>query len=165
MESLNWAVGIFTILGNLALVVSVLLVLREVRRNLRLTRAANSQTMVELAGPFFLGMVQNRELMDLYVRGAADFESLDEVDRRRHRNLLIWWLIFYENVFYQRRLKFLDRHAFQPWWRDLQRFVLEQNLHRQWDELKDLFQEEFAAAVSALIAETTRQQSGPASPT
>ena len=51
-------VAIFTILGNLALVVSVILLIREVRENGRLTRATNAQALVELVSPFLLEEIQ-----------------------------------------------------------------------------------------------------------
>jgi hypothetical protein len=141
-------------------VIGVLLVLRELRESTRLTRAANAQHMVEMTSPFYLSLIQDRQMAELCTHSAASFDDLDEVDRRRYRSLLTWWLIFYENVYYQRRQDFMDNHAFLPWWRDLKLFVLEQNLARHWDELKELFQEEFAAEVSKLLAETPRPSSG-----
>jgi len=157
---LDLIVAIATILGNLALVIGVLLVLRELRESIRLTRAANAQHMVELTGPFYLSLVQDRQMAELFVHSAANFDELDDVDRRRYRSLLIWWLIFYENVYYQHRQHFMDDRAFLPWWRDLKLFIQEQNLARHWDDLKDLFQEEFAREVTLLIAATPRQNTG-----
>jgi hypothetical protein len=145
------AIGICTILGNLALVAGVWLLIRELRENIRLTRASNAQTMVELASPFYLGIAQDRQMAELCARSVENFDGLDPIDRRRYRSMLIWWLIFYENIYYQRRHRFLDRHAFAPWWRDFKKFVAEQNLARHWEELKDLFQAEFAQAVTDLI--------------
>jgi len=153
---MDLAVAISTILGNLALVAGVFLVLREVRESFRLTRAANNQTMVGLASPFLIALVQDRQLADLAIRSAEDYDSLDAVDRRRYRTLLIFWLIFYENIYYQRRLRFLDRHAFLPWWNDLKHFIKEHNLSRHWEELQGLFQEEFAREVNTLVAEMER---------
>jgi hypothetical protein len=157
---LETVVGISSILGSLSLVVSVILLIREVRARNNLERAANSQAMVEISGPFYLAMAQDRQLAELFARGARNFDELDEIDRRRCRSLLIWWLIFFENIFYQRRRKLLDRHSFKPWWRDLKLFVREQNFARHWDEIKEQFQEEFAAGVTELIAEMHRADSG-----
>jgi hypothetical protein len=157
VDALTVSIGIATILGNLALVVTVWLLLREVRENTRLTRAANAQTMVELASPFYLGIAQDRAMAELCARSVEDYESLDGIDRRRYRSLLVGWLIFYENIFYQRRHRFLDRHAFLPWWRDLHQFIREHNLGRHWDGLKDLFQEEFARAIDEMLVGRKRE--------
>src|SRR5437870_399998 len=128
-----------TILGALSLVFSVVILIRELRETNRLTRASNAQAMVEISGPFYLSMVQDRALAELFARSAQEYAEMDEIDRRRYRSLLVWWLIFYENIFYQHKMKLLDRHTFRPWWRDLRQFLRVQNVARYWDELKDLF--------------------------
>jgi hypothetical protein len=149
---LEYTIGLFSIFGNLALVLTVLLVLRELRENIRQTRVAHAHSLVELASPLYLALAQDRPLAELFLQGAIGFDALDAVDRRRYRWLLVWWLIFYENLYYQRRHRLLERHAFQPWWRDLQRFVVEHNLAHHWKDLEELFQEEFAREVRRLIA-------------
>src|SRR5262249_33279256 len=143
-----------TILGSLSLVISVIVLILEIRETNRLARASNAQAMVEISGPFYLMMVQDRSLAELFARSADGYEELDEIDRRRYGRLLVWWLIFYENIYYQRKQKLLDRHTFKPWWRDLQVFLRDQNVAQHWEGLKDLFQEEFASHVTELIAET-----------
>jgi len=157
---LDWTVAVCTILGNLALVVSVLVLLREVRNNSRQTRAANSQSMVELAGPLYTGLAQDRALAELFARGASDFDSLDHIDRQRYRSLLTVWLMFFENVYYQRRQRFLEGRAFQPWWDELKHFIADRNLARHWPELQGFFQEEFAHEVTGLIASLLPSSNG-----
>jgi hypothetical protein len=148
---LELIVGVCGILGNLALVASVLLLLREVRENIRLTRAGNAQSLVELATPFYLALAQDRQMAELYARGRSDFDEMDSVDQSRYRCLLVWWLIFYENIYYQRRHRYLAQDAFQPWWRDLQRLAIDQHLARHWDDIRNLFQDEFAQEITQLL--------------
>ena len=154
---MDLVVAVFTILGNLALVITVLLVLRQLRDNAQLTRAMNSQTLVGLVGPFLLAQVQDRQLAELAFSNTKSYDALDYIDRQRYRTLLVFWLIFYENIYYQRRLRYLDRHAFLPWWRDLTQFIQEHHLSRHWGELQGLFQEEFARQVSELIHQMENQ--------
>jgi hypothetical protein len=156
---LDTLVAISSILGSLSLVVSVVLLMRELRETNRLTRAANAQALVDIVGPFYLSQVQDRQMAEFSARGAHKFDQMDEVDQHRYRCLLIWWLIFYENVYYQRRNGLLDRHAFQPWWHDLRVMVQEHNLAQHWDRLKSLFQPGFAEEVTALIAGTAPHES------
>jgi len=154
---LDKLVAISTILGSLSLVVTVLVLIREIRETNRLARASNAQALVEISGPFYLAMVQDRTIAELFAHSARDDAALDEIDRRRYRSLLVWWLIFYENIFYQHKLKLLDGHTFRPWWRDLRQFLRDQNVSQHWTGLKDLFQDEFAAHVSKLIANSERK--------
>lgn len=142
--------ALFQIAGSAALVVSVLFLFRELRENNRLTRAANVQALVGLSGPFYMALVQDRQLAELFARGVRK-AALDDVDRLRYQNLLIWWLTFYENIFYQRRQRLLDRRAFEPWRRELGVFLRRQNVASHWADIKDLFQAEFAAYVAAVL--------------
>jgi len=142
-----------SILGSISLVVSVLLLFRELRVNNRLTRAGNTQALVSLSSPFYMGVIQDRTLAQLYARGGQDVESMDEVDRYRYNSLLVWWLIFHENVFYQWRQRLLDESSYKPWVRELELFVRRHNLVNSWPLLRDLFQDEFAQHVDRLIVE------------
>jgi hypothetical protein len=150
-DVLTFISTIASIGGSLSLVVSVWLLFLEVRMNNRLARAANAQALVEISSPFYLTQVQDRNMAEFCLRSSRDFQSLDDVDRQRYRNLLVWWLIFHENIYYQRRQGLLDDRAFRPWSRDLQMFIEQQNLHLHWGELKHLFQDEFSDLVSHLI--------------
>ena len=154
---MDLVVQICTILGNLALIAGVLMVLRQLRDAFHQTRASNAQRMVEIASPFLLASVSSREVAELALRSAENYDALDPVDQRRFRSLLIFWLIFYENVYYQRRHRFLDRHAFLPWLNDLKHFIREHNVGRHWDGLHGLFQEEFAHTVSKLVVEIQQE--------
>ncbi len=142
--------ALFNIAGSASLVVTVLFLFRELRENNRLARAANVQALVGLSGPFYMALVQDRQLAELSAKGVrgADF---DEVDRQRYQNLLICWLTFYENIFYQRRQGLLDRHAFEPWRRELAIFLRRQKVAAHWDDIRDLFQAEFAAHVVGVL--------------
>jgi hypothetical protein len=142
--------NVFQIAGSASLVVSVLLLFRELRENNRLTRAANVQTLVGLCGPFYMAIVQDRQLAELSARGVRG-DEFDEVDRLRYQNLLIWWLTFYENIFYQRRQGLLDCRAFEPWRRDFEIFLRRQNVAAHWEGIKNLFQSEFVVEVEALL--------------
>jgi hypothetical protein len=141
------------VIGGLALLVSVVFLFFEVRTNNRLTRAANTQALVGLASPFQLGLVQDRNMAELFVHGGEKYAELDEVDRSRYRSLLTWWLILHENIYYQWRRGLLDHRSFKPWANDLKRFVKQQNLRAHWPEMQGLFQDQFVRYMRALLAE------------
>lgn len=141
------------IVGGLALLISVLLLIHELRVNNRLVRAANTQTLVSLSSPFHLAMIQDRQMAEFYVGGAGNFAGMDEVDRYRYKQLVIWWLIFHENVYFQWKQGLLANRSFQPWMSDLRQFVKRQQLWNLWDELRGLFEKDFASHVWTLICE------------
>src|SRR5262249_16805160 len=81
--------NIATILGSVSLVASVWLLFRELRENNKLTRASNTQTLVEMSSPFYLGLIQDRQMAEIYLRGARALEEMDEVDRYRYKSLIV----------------------------------------------------------------------------
>jgi hypothetical protein len=148
-------VDISQIAGSLALVITVIILLRELRENNRLARAANTQALVSISTPFHLAMIQDRSIAELYLMPSKQLAERDEVDRWRHRALVIWWLIFHENVYYQWRQNLLDTRIFEPWARDLKSFVVSQELHVLWPDISKLFQSEFAAYVAEIMQTTS----------
>src|SRR6266542_4878755 len=144
------------IIGGLCGALSVWLLFRELRENNKLTRAANTQALVELSAPFYTGLIQNRQMAELYVQGGKSTDGMDEVDLYRYKNLLVWWLVFHENIYYQWRNGLLDNHSYKPWAIDLKLFVRKQNISLHWEEMSHLFQDEFANHLTRLVEEGPR---------
>jgi hypothetical protein len=147
---LDTLVAITSILGSLSLVVSVLLLIRELRESRRLARASNAQALVGMSATYYLGLIQDRSLAELASRSGG-FEEFDPIDKDRYRRLLIWWLIFYENVYYQHRHGLLESGTFRAWWRDLFLFLQEHHVARFWGDLRPLFLEGFAREIDGLL--------------
>jgi len=149
-----------TVIGAFALVVSAWLLFHELRTNNKLVKAANTQSLVALSSPFNLSLIQDRNLADLYTRGAAQYDTLDAVDQYRYKCLLKWWLIYYENVFYQWQQGMLDDLSYEPWATDLKLFIAQHNLRAHWKEIRNQYQVGFADHISRQIAELDRGVAG-----
>jgi hypothetical protein len=148
--------NIALVVAAIAAIASVLLLSRELRENNKLTRAANTQVLVELSSPFYLGIIRDRHMAEICLRGRNDYDGMDDVDRYRYKNLLTWWLIFHENIYYQFRNGLLDRHSYKPWEQDLRSFALQQDLRHHWDTMRELFQDEFSRHVGQLLGDAGR---------
>ncbi len=146
--------SIANIVGAVALVVSAVAVLHELRHNNRLSKANNTGALVSTSAPFAFGLIQDRNMAEFYVRGACGYEDMDEVDQYRYKNMLWWWLVYHENIFYQRHHRLLDEHTYKAWDNELRVFVKRQNLKAHWENMAELFQEEFARHVFRIIDET-----------
>ena len=144
------------IIGGIALFVSVFLLILELRVNNRLVRAANTQALVSLSSPFNLALIQDRKIAEFYARGASHLMEMDEVDKYRYKALLIWWLIFHENVFFQWREGLLANHSYQAWANEFKQFVLQQKLWLQWADMKNSFEKTFVVHVEKLIQDCQR---------
>jgi hypothetical protein len=144
--------NIAMIIEAVVVIVSVVFVWYEIRENTRLTRIANSQKLVELAAPFNLQLIQDREMARLWVTGSTDYPSMDPVDQYRYYSLLAWWLMLHENIYYQHERDVLDDVSYAPWEYDLQDTVRTQHLERLWDRLKPNLQATFAMHIEQLMS-------------
>ncbi|MBK8989371.1 MAG: hypothetical protein IPM39_25475 [Chloroflexi bacterium] len=151
--NLNNLANIATIIEALFVIISVVFIWRELRENTKLSRTANSQSLVELSSPFNMQLIQDRQMAELWVLGSEKYDNMDVVDKYRYKSLLVWWLILHENIFYQKQNDLLDSAIYAAWASDLKDFVKQQNLTRLWDELKGNFQSEFVERVTELIEE------------
>ena len=158
MSLSDWA-NIAIIVQGIVIIVSLGFVFYQLRENARLTRAANTQKLVELTSPFALQLMQDRSTAELWVHGAHKWDTMDSVDRERYTHLVSWWLIFYANIYYQQRQKLLDEEIYTPWSHDLEDFIATHNLAQLWAELKEFFQPIFVEHVEQLIAAHTKKTS------
>lgn len=133
--------------------ISVIFIWLQLRRQTRLARVANTQALVEISSPFILELIRDPAVAGLWINGARDYDTFDAVKQYQYRSLLVWWLIFQENVFYQRQEGLLDKNIYASWDYDLRLFITQQNLKLRWAELKDMFQTEFRNYVTLLVNE------------
>ena len=164
---MDWqiAAAIATIIQALVVIISLWFIWRQVqqqtiqaeqqtiqvRRQTELTRIANTQALVELSSPFNLELIKDAQMAALWVKGAEEYESFDEVKKYQYRSLLIWWLILHENIYYQKSEGLLDEQSYAAWEADLNDFIKCQQLERWWDDLKGVFQVSFRDHVANLI--------------
>jgi hypothetical protein len=147
----SWA----NIVQAIFVVVSVLIILHELRVNTKLKKAANTQSLVELSSPFNLQLIQDPKMADLWVNGAEEYPKMEKVKKYQYESLLIWWLILHENIYHQNKEHLLAKSIYEGWESDLKGFIKKQNLAQLWDNLKHNFEFGFAESVTKLIKEHT----------
>jgi hypothetical protein len=158
MDGWQIAQTIAAIIQTVVVVVSLYFIWRQVQQQTRLiaqqtelARVANVQSLVNLSSPYNLQLITDPNMARLWVEGAEKFETYNEVDKFRYRQLLIWWLILHENVFYQRQKNLLDEDIYKAWSRDLEFFIERHRLDQHWNELEAAFQSEFSKNVEKMI--------------
>ena len=152
---MDWekAANIATVVEAIVVTVSIIFIWKQLRQQTKLTRIANTQALVDISSPFNLELIKDPKMAALWVRGAKDYSTFDEVGQYQYKSLLIWWLIFQENIFYQKKEGLLDEKIYASWDYDLRFFVRQQNLSERWGELKNAFQAEFRDYITGLINE------------
>jgi hypothetical protein len=142
-----------TIIQTIFFVISVLFIWYQIREHNRLTRVANTQTLVALAAPFLMQLSQDRDMAELWVNGTKNYDKMDVVDQFRYIQLLAWWLIVHENIFYQYHSGLVDEKMYyQGWQIELQEFVRRVQIGMFWEkELKRFFRVEFQQQIEKMI--------------
>lgn len=160
MDGWQTAQTIATIVQTLVVVISLYFIWRQVQQQTKqvtqqtdLTRIANVQSLVGLSSPYNLELIKDPNMARFWVEGAEKFETYDEVDRFRYKQLLIWWLILHENIFYQKQKNLLDEDIYATWSHDLEFFIEKHRLDHHWPKLEAAFQSEFCKYVDKLIKE------------
>jgi hypothetical protein len=142
-----------TLIQTIFFVISVLFIWYQIREHNRLTRVANTQTLVSLAAPFLMQLSQDRDMAALWVNGTKNYDTMDEVDRFRYIQLLAWWLILHENIFFQYHSGLVDETMYHQGWEiQLQDFVRRVQIGLFWEkELKRFFRVEFQHQIEKMI--------------
>lgn len=151
-----------TVLQLLVVVCSAILIYNQLKQQAMLTRAANTQALVNLMSPLNLELARNGELAGLMLRGSKGFGkevTQEEVDEDRYTTMLASYLIFYENMYSQHEKKLLDDEIYAGWDKDLEAFVDKWSLEKYWDDWKQLYQPSFSEHVTGLVNAKKQSQS------
>jgi len=148
MSPLEKGAAIAAIIESLFVVVSVVLIVVQLRKQTELARAANSQSSFELSSPFNLELIRDRDFARLWLQGP---NKADPVDVFRHESLITWWLLLHENIFFQWKRGLLDDEAYLPWEKDLLDFVGRTNLRLAWPKIRGFYQGGFANHVDGAL--------------
>jgi hypothetical protein len=153
---MDWqlAASISTVVQGIVVIVSVIFIWLQVRQQTKLAKIANAQSLVGLSSPFNMQLIQDRKMAELWINGAHEHGTYDDVDKYRYGNLLAWWLIFHENVYYQWINGLLDEYLYVAWNNDLKQFISNQHLELRWGQMNRYFQKEFRQHIDTLIEET-----------
>ena len=151
----NWeAIGaIGQMVGAIAVVISLIYLAREIRRNARLARQSSVDTLNGWLGQ----LAQHPHLAQLFDRGIRDLKSLEGADRVSFEAFMLQWFHIFAEMYHQHLEGHLDprvwhevetpmrdlinaRPGIQAWWR----------LYSKW------FGEEFVNYVNQIQQTATR---------
>jgi hypothetical protein len=145
--------NIASLIQGIFFIISVFFIWYQIREHNRLTRAAMTQSLVELSSPFLIQLSQDQKLAELWVNGTKNYETMDEVEQFRYQQLLFWWLILHENIYYQYHNGLVDEKMYQGWKIELQEFLRAKQIGLFWDkDMKRFFRTEFRQAVEKMIS-------------
>jgi hypothetical protein len=125
-------------------------------QQVKLSRAANTQTLVNLITPLNL-KVTDPQMAELWVKGLDGIDKEPdlkkrEIQRAQYESLIASNMIFYENVFSQYQAGLLNEDIYNGWDKDLAAFIQQHKIGKLWDKHKDLYRKDFSDRVDQIIA-------------
>src|ERR1700712_5276543 len=95
-------------LSGVGVIASIIYVSIQIRHNTRAVSASAFQQVVNSFAAISFDIAKDRGLVDLYLRAARDFGSLEEVDRAQYSLLLLSFLRRAESVYFQTEFHMLQ---------------------------------------------------------
>jgi len=128
----------------------------QLDQQLKLNRAANTQSLVALVSPLNL-RVTDRTITELWVKGDEGIDKVADardrkIEKEQYETLIASYMTFYENVYSQHRDGLLDEEIYNGWDKDLAGFIEETKMGTRWDKWRDLYRKDFSDHVDQIIA-------------
>ena len=149
---MNWEAtsAIGQIVGAIAVVVSLIYLTREIRRNVRATRLASMRSMSDALNRCIQQLAESPHLSELYYRGIHDVESLKGADLVRFSALINQFFRICEEMYYQQ----LEGHLDPRLWRGFEAIMHDiigyTGVQAWWRSRSHWFSEDFANLVNQL---------------
>ncbi len=154
----DWA-DVSIIVQGVLLPLSILILIWQVWKQSKLTRAANAQSLVEIASPFNLVLVQDPTVAELWRNGASKFPEMEPIQQERYMGMLNWWIMLHENIHNQWQKDLIDASVYKSWQRDLEYFL---SRHRiiadRWPKLREYYEAAFADHVDVIIQQQEKKR-------
>lgn len=155
------AANISTVVQAVLVVVSLVLIFVQLKKQTDLARTANTQSLVALVSPFNLELAQNPTMARLWPITETEWEKLNDVEKQQYESMLRWWFIFYENLFFQNECGLLNDKIFTAWKTDLDVFVEEQLVEKYWQGLSKKYHQTFVDHLNSRVRQKMARRAAP----
>ena len=145
---MNWEAisAIGQIVGAIAVVISLIYVAREIRRNARAERLASMDTVIRWLGE----LAAHPHLRELYYRGIHDFESLEGADLVGFSMLMDQLFYIYQEMYYQQLEGHLDQRVWSMTEAPIRELIGYPGIQAWWHSRSHWFSEEFVNHINQL---------------
>ena len=151
---MNWdALGaIGEIIGAAAVFVTLLYLALQIRQNTNATMSNAVNSSVTPVIDLKKSLIENDEIADLYIRGSADPDQLNEKDWFKYRLIVSNFMWASWNVFSQKNHAGLSSSVWESQVPAIHRMLTSSGGKRYWSEYGNEFDDEFRAEVERMIS-------------
>ena len=142
------------IVGGIAVLISLLYVALEIRRNTRSSLSQTNMMAHESMANVSLEIAKNEQLSSLFRRGLLDFDKLDTEEKFQFLALMTSLYRRFENVFYQNKKGLLEKELWKGYSHSMTAYMNTDGGKAFWKYRKDNFSASFDAFLEASETQT-----------
>ena len=150
MSLQDWS-DLAQVIGALAVVISLVYVGFQVKRNTGAVRSATSQAVHNNYADWYVSMVGDAELNRIAIKGLKDYLSLDEIEKARFIETFMAFAAYSQNAFYQWRKKSLSPWLWVGWELLIMNLLVSPGGKEFWKERGYVFGNEYRDYVEKVI--------------
>src|SRR5690348_10921163 len=100
------------VLADLATMLGFPVLLWQLCTNIKVTKAGNTQNLVEIEQAFHLEIAKDKHLTEIWYKGIENCNKLDNIEQKQFDKIFALWLALYENDYHQHIKNLLDNETF-----------------------------------------------------
>ena len=131
-------------IGGFGVVISIVYLAIQIRKNTEAERTSTYQAVVSDFGAMNNTMAASPELSHLFVRAMENYHQLDPNQKARISQVFFQCFRFFENMFYQHRKGYLDEEVWTGWKRLMLTYYSRPGFQTWWEHRRDVYSESFA---------------------
>jgi hypothetical protein len=132
------------IIGAFGVVISLVYLAIQIRRNTEAERTSTYQSIVSDFGALNNTMASTPELSHLFVEAMENYHQLSPDEKARISQLFFQCFRYFENMFYQQRKGYLDEEVWTGWKRLMLTYYSRPGFQTWWQHRRDVYSEPFA---------------------
>jgi hypothetical protein len=147
--TLNELGNIGEIVSSIGVIVSLVYVAVQIRKNTETERTSTYQSVVSDFGSLNQTMSNNAELSYLYVKAMENFVDLKSDEKARVSQLFFVTFHYFENMYYQYRKGYLEEDVWRGWKRLMLTYYARPGFQTWWSVRRVVYSESFGGFLEA----------------
>lgn len=141
--TLNELGNIGEFLSSIGVIVSLVYLAIQIRKNTETERTSTYQSVVSDFGSLNRTMSSSANLSYLYVQAMEDFTKLDADEKARISQLFFATFHYFENMYYQYQKGYLEEDVWRGWKRLMLTYYSRPGFQTWWSARRDVFSNSF----------------------
>ena len=135
--------SIGSIISGIAVVISLIYLAIQIRRNTEAERTSTYQSIVSDFGTMNNNLAGNPELSHMFVEALENYHEFNDEDKARISQMLFQMFRMFENMFYQQKKGYLDQDLWVGWKRLMLTYFARPGFQTWWEHRRVVYAKPF----------------------